>query len=40
MTGAELAQRLADLRQLERDGTDTTQTQAAIIARHMQEAAE
>lgn len=37
MTGAELAQRLADLRQLERDGTDTTQTQAAIIARHMQE---
>ena len=37
MTGSELATRLADLRQLERDGADTSETQAAIISRYMQE---
>ena len=33
MTGSELSGRLADLRQMERDGTDTSETQAAQRAR-------
>jgi len=36
MTGAELAIRLADLRQLMRDGTDTSETVEAVISAHME----
>lgn len=35
MTGSELSGRLADLRQMERDGTDTSETQAALIEAHL-----
>lgn len=36
MTGSELALRLADLRQIARDGTDTSETVEAVISAHVE----